>query len=179
MSNSISSFRRFRYTLLLLLLPLVGELLFIEAVINDPYTRKRIRVVFSLLLFSSIALIFSVTEFLSVVFGSWKVPLPSSVAYAVIGLVSLMAFLLFCMEGWSGGISLEEEIAGKNHISLSVHDDRAVFITLNRILDAAQLLRFRYASYDNSHLAHYALTLLGEFLHRKFAPSKEPVSPSL
>ena len=53
-----------RATLLFLLYPLVGELLFIDTIIKDVYARRRIRVIFTLVGLGGSAISFSASELL-------------------------------------------------------------------------------------------------------------------
>lgn len=160
-----------RATFLFLLLPLLSEFLFLDTIINDVYARRRIRVVFSLFLLALIAITFSASELLFAL-GLHVRVIPLEVSYPIVGVLTLFAFLLFCSEGWTGRVSLEEQIVvAEDRVSLSVLNPREVFITLNRILNAAQFRRYRYHHSDNSRLASYALTLLGEYLQTKVFPS--------
>ena len=173
MTNSKMLFRS-RAPWLFLLFPLVGELLFIDTIVKDVYARRRIRVIFSLLLLTLIAITFSASELLQaplrVIPGSATIPV--EISYLVAGFAALIAFLLFCIEGWARKISLEEQIeVSEDRVSLFILNPRDVFITLNRILNAAQLRRYRHDHCDNSRLASYALAILGEYLRMKVLPT--------
>lgn len=167
-SKKISSTRS---TLLFLLFPLLSEFLFLDAIINDVYARRRIRIVFSIFLLALIAISFAASELLFAL-GLHTRVIPLEVSYPIVGLLTLFVFLLFCSEGWTGRVSFEEQIfVTEDRVSLSVLNPREVFITLRRILNAAQFRRYRYHQIDNSRLASYALTLLGEYLQKKVFPS--------
>lgn len=159
-----------RATLLFLLYPLVGELLFIDTIIKDVYTRRRIRAVFTLVGLSIVAISFSASELIIFISGD-AVPYPfSSVTfrYMITGVMALVFLILFIDEGKRGRISLQEKIhVPEDRISLLVNDSRDIFITLNRILNAAQLRRHNYPQHENSRLASYALTVLGEYLQTR------------
>lgn len=158
-----NSFPRFRATLLFLLFPLLGELLFIDMIIQDVHARRRIRVMFSIFCLAFIAIWFSAMEIL---FS--EVDERVKVSYPLVGFAALIMFLLFSAEGWTGKVSLEEQIVvPEDRVSLSISNPRDVFITLHRILNAAQLRRYRYDRCDNSRLAKYALAILSEYLRMK------------
>lgn len=166
MSNFVQ-LPRTRATLLFLLLPLIGELLFIDSIINDAYTRRRIRIVFSMVCLSLIAIGFSAWE-IPILLGVQQRIIPIAISYPIMGVAALVTFLLFSIEGWAGKVSLEEQIVvTEDRVSLLLSNPREVFITLNRILNAAQLRRYRHTQCDNSRLARYALVVLGEYLRAK------------
>lgn len=160
-----------RATLLFILFPLVGELLFIDTIIRDYHARRRIRVMFSLIFLGIIAISFAASELSIFIFLSSdlkSILLPIEIRYAIAGLSALLFFTLFCIESWRGRISLREKIVViEDRISLLVSDPRDVFTTLNRILNAAQFRRYQHEHCDNSRLANYALTVLSEYLHAK------------
>lgn len=162
-------FRRVRVLLLLLLLPLLGELFFMDAVVEDAYARRRIRVVFSLLSLAVVGTGFSASELLLNGQGG---TLPIGM-YALIGLASAIPFLLFLVEVWGQKASLEGEFqTPENRVSLRLSDPREVLMTLNRVLNVAQQRRCKSRNWDNSRLASYALALLGEYLRSKIFPRK-------
>jgi hypothetical protein len=160
-----------RATLLFILYPLVGEFLFIDTIIRDAYARRRIRLIFSLVGLAVVAISFAGSElliFISEVTGSPFPTIPLGVRYFVTGIATLIFLILFIDEGWGGRVSLEEQIdVPEDRISLLMTDSREVFTTLNRILNAAQLRRHRHDHCDNSRLASYALTVLGEYLQTR------------
>ncbi len=159
-----------RATLLFLLYPLVGELLFIDTIIKDVYARRRIRVVFSLIGLAIVAISFSASEilmFLGEIAGVAP-PLPVFMRYSINGLAALVFLILFMDEGRRGRVSMEDQIeVPEDRISLLMYDSRDIFLTLNRILNAAQLRRHRCSHCDNSRFASYALTVLGEYLQTR------------
>jgi len=158
-----SSFPRFRATLLFLLFPLLGELLFIDMIVQDVYARRRIRVMFSIFCLALIAIWFSAVEILFP-----GVEARVNFSFPLIGIAAIIMFLLFSTEGWTGKLSLKEQIVvPEDRISLLISHPRDVFITLHRILNAAQLRRYRYNRCDNSRLAKYALAILSEYLRVK------------
>ncbi len=167
-----------RATLLFLLYPLIGEFLFIDTIIKDVYARRRIRVMFSLIGLAIVAISFSASEiiiFLSEVTGFPLTSLPLEMRYLITGLALMIFLILFVDEGWRGRISMEDQIdVPEDRISILMVDSRDIFTTLNRILNAAQLRRHRCGSCDNSRLASYALTVLGEYLQtRVFSESNK------
>jgi hypothetical protein len=156
--------RRIRAVLLFLLFPLFGELLFVSAVLDDVYARRRIRVAFALSCLAVVALGFSVSELLLRIQGG---ALPIRM-YALTGLASAVPFLLFVAEVWGQKVSLEGElVVPENRVTLSLSSPREVLTTLNRVLNAAQLRRCRSRNCDNSRLASYAWALLSEYLRSK------------
>lgn len=163
--------KKVRSTLLFLLFPLFSEILFINTIIRDAYARRRIRIMVSLFSLVLLTLAFSVSElFYSLELQSRIIPL--EISYLLTGCFALILLLLFISEGWTGKVSLEEQIMVKeDRISLSLANPRDVFITLHRILNAAQYRRYRYDSSDNSRLASYALTVLSEYLKMRMFPS--------
>lgn len=167
-----NSFPRFRATLLFLLFPLLGELLFIDMIIQDVYARKRIRVMFSIFCLAFIAIWFSAIEIL---FSNVEERI--RVSYPIVGLAALIMFLLFSTEGWTGKLSLKEKIVvPEDRVSLSISNPKDVFITLHRVLNAAQLRRYRYDRCDNSRLAKYALAILSEYLRMKVIRTSKPLN---
>lgn len=159
-----------RATLLFLLYPLVGELLFIDTIIKDTYARRRIRAVFTLVVLAIVAISFSASELILLITGdSVSHPLFSvPIRYTIAGITALVFLILFIDEGRRGRISLKEQIdVPEDRISLLVDDSRDIFITLNRILNAAQLRRHNCPHCENSRLASYALTVLGEYLQTR------------
>lgn len=166
-----------RATLLFLLYPIIGELLFIDTIIKDYYTRRRIRVIFTLIFLGIIAITFAASELNIYLFLSpseQMLLLPIEIRYAITGFAALLFFVLFSIEIWQGQVSLQEQIAvPEDRISLLVYDPRDVFTTLNRIINAAQYRRRRYEHCDNSRLANYALTVLSEYLQARVFHSSE------
>jgi hypothetical protein len=160
-----------RATFLFLLYPLVGEFLFIDTIIRDVYARRRIRLIFSLVGLATVAISFAASEliiYLAEQFGSSLPTMPIGVRYLVTGIAALIFLILFIDEGWGGRVSLQEQIdIPEDRISILMTDSREVFTTLNRILNAAQLRRHRLDHCDNSRLASYALTVLGEYLQAR------------
>jgi hypothetical protein len=159
-----------RATLLFLLYPLIGELLFIDTVIKDTYTRRRIRAIFTLVGLAIVAISFSASELILLIAGdsASQTFLSIPVRYAITGIAALVFLILFIDEGRRGRISLKEKIdVPEDRISLLVNDSRDVFITLNRILNAAQLRRHHCPQCENSRLASYALTVLSEYLQTR------------
>ena len=168
-------FPRIRATLLYILLPLIGELLFIDTIIKDVYVRRRIRVIFSLCLLSVVAIGFSTFEF-QFVLGVQKPVLSIEVVYTVTGLAAIIAFILFCIEGWEGKVSLDEKIlVTEDKVSLTSRYYHDVFVTLTRTLNVIQLRRCRSNQCDNSRLASYALAVLGEYLRMRILYSLKKV----
>jgi len=160
----------FRATLLFLLYPLIGELLFIDTIIRDKYTRRRIRAVFTLLGLSIVAISFSASELIFFIAGDTVSHqlLSVPIRYTITGVAALGFLILFIEEGRRGRISLKEQIdVPEDRISLLVSDSRDIFITLNRILNAAQLRRHNCPQCENSRLASYALTVLSEYLQTR------------
>jgi hypothetical protein len=129
---------------------------------------------FSLFSLALIALGFSASE-LFYSLGLQSRILPIEISYLLTGCFALIIILLFISEGWTGRVSLEEQIMVKeDRISLSLANPRDIFITLHRILNAAQYRRYRYDSSDNTRLANYALTVLSEYLKtRMFSSATE------
>jgi hypothetical protein len=160
-----------RATLLFLLYPLVGEFLFIDTIINDIYARRRIRVMFALVGLAIIAISFAGSEliiFLGDLTGFSLPAVPVEIRYLITGVAALGFLILFFDEGWRGRVSFEKQIdIPEDRISIFMSDTREIFITLNRILNAAQLRRRKYYQCDNSRLASYALTVLGEYLQTR------------
>ena len=159
-----------RATLLFLLYPLVGELLFIDTIIKDVYARRRIRAVFTLVGLAIVAISFSASELIIQIFGvPISFPLSSvPLRYTITGITALGFLILFLDEGRRGRISLKDQIdVPEDRVSLLVNDSRDTFITLNRILNAAQLRRHNCPHCENSRLASYALTVLGEYLQNR------------
>ena len=159
-----------RATLLFLLYPLIGELLFIDTIIKDVYARRRIRAVFTLVGLAIVAISFAASELIIQIFGiSISFPLSSvSLRYTITGITALVFLILFLDEGRRGRISLKDQIdVPEDRVSLLVNDSRDTFITLNRILNAAQLRRHNCPHCENSRLASYALTVLGEYLQNR------------
>ncbi|MFX1509845.1 MAG: hypothetical protein ACFFBR_06020 [Promethearchaeota archaeon] len=159
-----------RATLLFLLYPLVGELLFIDTVIKDVYTRRRIRAVFTLMGLATVAISFAASELILYIADiSFSHPiLTIPVRYIIAGSMGLLFLVMFLDEGRRGRISLKEQIdVPEDRISLLIDDSRDIFITLNRILNAAQLRRHNCPQCENSRLASYALTVLGEYLQAR------------
>jgi len=155
---------RIRALLLFLLFPLVGEVLFISAIIDDAYVRQRIRVLFPVFSLAVVAFGFSAAEFLLPAQG---VVLPSGM-YALIGLVSAILFFLFLTEVWGRKVSLRGELLTPNdQVSLDLSGPHKVLMTLNRVLNAAQERKCECRSCDNSRLASYALALLTEYLRSR------------
>lgn len=159
-----------RATLLFLLYPIVGEFLFIDTIIKDVYVRRRIRAVFTLVGLAIVAICFSASELLLQLADiSFTHPILSvPIRYMITGIMALFFLVLFLDEGRRGRISLNEEIAvPEDRISLLVNDSRDIHITLNRILNAAQLRRHYCPECENSRLASYALTVLSEYLQTR------------
>jgi len=160
-----------RATLLFILYPLVGDFLFIDTIIRDVYARRRIRLVFSLVGLAVVAISFAGSELLILITGVTGSSFPTTplgVRYLVTVIATLIFLILFIDEGWGGRVSLDEQLdVPEARISLLMNDSREVFTTLNRILNAAQLRRHRRDHYDNSRLASYALTVLGEYLQTR------------
>ncbi len=159
-----------RATLLFLLYPLVGELLFIDTIIKDKYARRRIRAVFTLVVLATAAISFAAAELILLITGgTLSNPILSMpIRYTITGITTLVFLILFLDEGRRGRISLKEQIdVPEDRISLLVNDSRDIFITLNRILNAAQLRRHNSPECENSRLASYALTVLGEYLQTR------------
>ena len=159
-----------RATLLFLLYPLIGELLFIDTIIRDVYARRRIRAVFTLVGLAIVAISFAASELIIQIFGiPISFPLSSVLLrYTLTGMTALVFLVLFLDEGRRGRISLKDQIdVPEDRISLLVNDSRDTFITLNRILNAAQLRRHNCPHCENSRLASYALTVLGEYLQNR------------
>jgi uncharacterized membrane protein YuzA (DUF378 family) len=162
MANT-NSFPHIRATLLFLLFPLLGELLFLDMIIQDVYARRRIRIMFSIFCLALIAIWFSALEIL---FS--EVEIRVNISYPLVGLAGLIMFILFSIEGWTGKVSLKEQIVvPEDRVSLSISNPQDVFVTLHRILNAAQLRRYKYNRCDNSRLAKYALAILSEYLRTK------------
>ena len=175
--ENISQVPKVRSTLLFLLFPLLGELLFIDTTIKDVYARRRIRIMFSLFALAIGAIAFYISEIIIkdlVAFGVAVVIIPPEFRYAITGLVVLSIFILFCIEVWPGRVSLEDQIVvAEDQVSLLLFNPQSVFITLNRILNAIQLRRHQLNHCDNSRLAGYALAVLSEYLRWKlFSPSQ-------
>lgn len=165
--SASKTFPRVRAVFLFILLPLIGDFLFIDTIIKDAYVRRRIRVIFSLCLLSVIAIGFSTLE-LQFVLGAQEPVFPIEVVYIVTGLSALIAFILFCIEGWEGKVSLDEKIlATENKVSLTSRNYHDVFVTLTITLNVIQLRRCRSNQCDNSRLASYALAVLGEYLRTR------------
>ncbi len=161
---------RMRATLLFLLYPLIGEFLFIDTIIKDVYARRRIRAVFTLVGLAIVAISFSASELLlGLADISFTHPILSvPVRYTITGLMALVFLVLFLDEGRRGRISLKEKIdVPEDRISLLVNDSRDIHVTLNRILNAAQLRRHNCPQCENSRLASYALTVLSEYLQTR------------
>lgn len=160
-----------RATLLFLLYPLVGELLFIDTIIKDVYARRRIRVIFTLVGLAAVAISFSASEiliFLAEFSGVQGPAFPIEIRYSVTGVAAVVFLILFIDEGSRGRVSMEEQIeVHEDRISLLMIDSRDIFNTLNRIINTAQLQRHRCEHCDNSRLASYALTVLGEYLQTR------------
>lgn len=159
-----------RATLLFLLYPLVGELFFIDTIIKDVYARRRIRAVFTLVGLAIVAISFAASELIIVIFGGSVTSLLLSplFRYMITGITALVFLILFLDEGRRGRISLKDQIdVPEDRVSLLVNDSRDTFITLNRILNAAQLRRHNCPHCENSRLASYALTVLGEYLQNR------------
>ena len=158
-------------TLLFLLYPLIGELLFLDTIIKDVYARRRIRVVFSLVGLGVIAIGFSASELLilqTILFSSSLPVIPIEIRYSVTALASLVFIVLFIGEGWGDQVSLQDQIEiPEDGVSIQLTDPKEIFTTLNRILSAAQLRRRQSPHSDNTRLAKYALTLLREYLHTR------------
>jgi hypothetical protein len=166
MSTS-KAFPRIRAVLLFILLPLIGDLLFIDTIIKDTYVRRRIRVIFSLCLLAVIAIGFSTLE-LQFVLGAQEAVFPIEVMYTVTSLSALIAFILFCIEGWEGKVSLDEKVLViEDKVSLVSRDYHDVFVTLTITLNVIQLRRCRSNQCDNSRLASFALAVLGEYLRKR------------
>jgi hypothetical protein len=164
-------------TLLFLLYPLIGELLFLDTIIKDVYARKRIRVLFSLVGLGVIAIWFSASELLIIMMSLTSTlffSIPVEVRYFVTALTVLLFIILFIGEGWGDRVSLKEEIEiPEDRVSIQLDDPREIFTTLNRILSAAQIRRRQSPQSDNTRLAKYALTLLSEYLQtRVFSQSQ-------
>jgi hypothetical protein len=159
-----------RATLLFLLYPLIGELLFIDTIIKDVYARRRIRAVFTLVGLAIVAISFAASELFIAIFS---VPITGPLLsvplrYLITGSSALMFLVLFLDEGRRGRISLKDQIdVPEDRVSLLIDDSRDTFITLNRILNAAQLRRHNCPHCENSRLASYALTVLGEYLQNR------------
>ncbi len=162
-----------RATLLFLLYPLIGELLFIDTIIKDVYARRRIRAVFTLVGLAIVAISFAASELIIGIFGIFGITIGSPLLsaplrYMITGITALMFLILFLDEGRRGRISLKDQIdVPEDRVSLLVNDSRDTFITLNRILNAAQLRRHNCPHCENSRLASYALTVLGEYLQNR------------
>jgi hypothetical protein len=157
---------RIRALLLFVLLPVLGEPLFIRAVLNDASARQRIRVVFGLFALASMGVGFAASELLLGIQGS---AFPASM-HALVGLASAILFLLFVAEVWGQKVSLEGEfVAPDNRVSLDLSSPREVLMTLNRVLNAAQKRRCESRSCDNSRLASYAAALLAEYLRSRMS----------
>jgi hypothetical protein len=168
-------------TLLFLLYPLIGELLFLDTIIKDVYARKRIRVLFSLVGLGVIAIWFSSSELL-ILLISLSSPLtypavPVEIRYLITAIAALVFLALFIGEGWGDKVSLEEQIEiPEDHVSIQLSDPREIFTTLNRILSAAQMRRRQSPESDNTRLAKYALTLLSEYLQtRVFSQTRHEI----
>jgi hypothetical protein len=158
--------RSVRAVLLFLLFPLLGGLFFLGVVVGDAYARRRIRVMFALFTLAMVAIGFSASELVLRAQGG---ALPIEV-YALTGLASVVPFLLFLAEAWGGKVSLEGEPTGlEDRVLLSLSSPREVLMTLNEVLNAAQLRRCRCSSCDNSRLASYALAILSEYLRSKIS----------
>ncbi|MFX1491502.1 MAG: hypothetical protein ACFFBU_04530 [Promethearchaeota archaeon] len=157
--------------LLFLLYPLVGEFLFIDTIINDIYTRRRIRVMFTLVGLAIIVISFSGSELIIFLSNQTGFPLPANpveMRYLITGVAAIGFLILFFDEGWRGRVSFEKQIdIPEDRISIFMNDSREIFTTLNRILDAAQLRRHKYSQCDNSRLASYAVTVLSEYLQTR------------
>lgn len=159
------TWRGIRAMLVFLLFPLVAELLFISAVVDDHHARRRIRVVFAVFSLAVIAIGFAASELLLRIQGAIE---PMGI-YALIGLASGIAFLLFLSEVWGRTVSLEGDlVTPENGVSLSLSSPREVLMTLNRILNAAQMRRCQSSGCDNSRLASYAWVLVSEYLRSRF-----------
>jgi hypothetical protein len=162
--SASKAFPRIRALLLFILLPLVGELLFIDSIIKDAYARRRIRVIFSLCFLSIAAIVFSTLE-LQYVLGAQQRALPKEIGYVFTFSVALVAFILFCIEGWEGKVSLDEKVLStEEKVSLTSHDHHNVFVTLAKTLQAIQLRRYRSSECDNTRLARFAWAVLSEYL---------------
>jgi len=166
-------------TLLFLLYPLVGELLFLDTIIKDVYARKRIRVLFSLVGLGVIAIWFSASELLILLLSiSNPQPfhaIPVEIRYSVTAVAALVFIVLFIDEGWGDRVSLEEQIEiPEDRVSIQLTDPREIFTTLNRILSAAQMRRRQSPHSDNTRLAQYALTLLSEYLQTRVFSQPPP-----
>ena len=163
MSTS-KAFPRIRALLLFILLPLIGELLFIDTIIKDAYARRRIRVIFSLCLLSIVAIVFSTLE-LQYALGAQNPTLPKEIGNALTLLVVLAAFILFCTAGWQGKVALDDKVlSAEDKVSLTSHDYHDVFVTLAKTLFIIQLRRYRSNECDNTRLASYAWAVLSEYL---------------
>lgn len=159
-----------RATLLFLLYPLIGEFLFIDTIIKDKYTRRRIRAIFTLLGLAIVSISFAGSELLILITVNYVPPpfLSVPMRYTITATAAILFLILFIDEGRRGRISLKEQIdVPEDRISLLVNNSRDVFITLNRILNAAQLQRYRNPECENSRLASYALTVLSEYLQTR------------
>lgn len=159
-------------TLLFLLYPLVGEFLFLDTIIKDVFARKRIRILFSLVGLGVIAIWFSASELLILQISLFDPLLfhtiPVEIRYSVTAVAALIFIILFIDEGWGDRVSLEEQIEiPEDRVSIQLTDPREIFTTLNRILSAAQMRRRQSPHSDNTRLARYALTLLGEYLQTR------------
>ncbi|MFX0169335.1 MAG: hypothetical protein ACFE89_08300 [Candidatus Hodarchaeota archaeon] len=159
-------------TLLFLLYPLIGELLFLDTIIKDVYARQRIRIIFALVGLGVVAIWFSASELLILQAGllnpSASLAIPIEIRYSLVAFVVLLFLGLLIYEGWGGQVSLEEQIEiPEDRISIQLKDPKEIFTTLNRILQAAQYRRWQSPHSDNSRLAKYALTLLGEYLQTR------------
>jgi hypothetical protein len=159
-----------RATLLFLLYPLIGEFLFIDTIIKDRYTRRRIRAIFTLLGLAIVAISFAASELIILITINYVPPpfLTTPMRYIITATAALLFLILFIDEGRRGRISLKDQIdVPEDRVSLLINDSRDVFITLNRILNAAQLQRYRNPECENSRLASYALTVLSEYLQTR------------
>ncbi|MFW9830184.1 MAG: hypothetical protein ACFFD8_00150 [Candidatus Thorarchaeota archaeon] len=169
-----------RGTLLFLLYPLVGEILFLDTIIRDVYARRRIRVIFTLIWLAVIAIGFSASELIILLAELNGLPIPAfplEIRYLATGVMLLVFLFLFINEGSRRPVSMEEQIEiHEDRISLFMTDSRDTFTTLNRILNAAQLRRHRSEQSDNSRLASYALTVLSEYLHTRVFSESETKS---
>ena len=159
-------------TLLFLLYPLIGELLFLDTIIKDVYARKRIRVLFSLVGLGVIAIWFSASELLILQISLLSFPsfpaVPVEIRYFVTAVAALLFIVLFISEGWGDQVSLKEQIEiPEDRVSIQLSDPKEIFTTLNRILSAAQFRRRQSPRSDNTRLAKYALTLLSEYLQTR------------
>ncbi len=157
--------RGIRAMLVFLLFPLVVELLFLSAVVDDAYARRRIRVVFALSSLAVVAIAFAASELLLLIQRGTE-PIGT---YALIGFASAASFLLFLGEVWGRKVSLEGElVTPENRVSLRLSSPHEVLMTLNRILNVAQTRRCQSRVCDNSRLASYAWALISEYLRSRF-----------